>query len=218
MARKWVKGIGDSGDLWEVTSVELGKLKDLADKADRSFRLIQSANRTKTNTTLCTDDFAELTSFMRDLKKRRLTAPPLGNGDLASLGLRPSSSSVSTIPAPLAQATAVITFHGPHLLRVGVKLLDGATLDMSKKYGFRIHYGILQPQGVASEETEGRRYQSKPPVEGDELPLNLFTRRRNVMVDFSAKDSGKTVFFCICIESPKGEKGPWGPIVSSIIP
>ncbi|MDR1250218.1 MAG: hypothetical protein LBK63_13070, partial [Treponema sp.] len=59
-----------------------------------------------------------------------------------------------------------------------------------------------------------------PPVSGNDLPHSLFTHRKKFRFDFDG-DSGKTVYFCLRYENEKGGKdgeGPFGPILSAIVP
>jgi hypothetical protein len=59
---------------------------------------------------------------------------------------------------------------------------------------------------------------SERAVTGADLPHSQFTRRRRVLMEFPAEDSGKTAYFAIRFENAKGGKGPWGPVFSAIIP
>jgi hypothetical protein len=36
-------------------------------------------------------------------------------------------------------------------------------------------------------------------------------------MEFAFEDSGKTVYFAVQVEN-EGKKGPWGPVVSALIP
>jgi hypothetical protein len=47
---------------------------------------------------------------------------------------------------------------------------------------------------------------------------SVFTRKKRCRFDFSEDDRGKTVYFCAHYENAKGDVGPWGPIVSALIP
>ena len=215
MARNWVKAFGENRTRWEIPQEEVGKLTVLVENTDEALRRVQSADRTKRCTALCTEAFDEIVGFMRELKRRRLTSPPLTFADFSLLGLRPRDTILTPVPVPQGQATAVISYYGPHLLRFSIKAMEGTLFERGRRYGFRIHYGILQ---AGATEGSGNGYLAKPPKTGDDLPLSKFTRRRSTMIDFSAADSGKTVYFCICLENPKGDRGPWGPIITAIIP
>ncbi|MDR1930756.1 MAG: hypothetical protein LBQ44_09045, partial [Treponema sp.] len=59
-----------------------------------------------------------------------------------------------------------------------------------------------------------------PPRTGDDLPHSVFTRRKKYRFDFDG-NSGKTVYFCLRYENDKGGEegeGPYGPILSAVIP
>jgi hypothetical protein len=45
-----------------------------------------------------------------------------------------------------------------------------------------------------------------------------FTCCQSFIFDSEQSDSGKTVYFCIRFENAKGEPGPWGPMLSAVIP
>jgi hypothetical protein len=55
---------------------------------------------------------------------------------------------------------------------------------------------------------------------GKDLPHSTFTHRKRFRFDFEG-DSGQTVYFCLRYENEKGGndgEGPFGPIMSAIIP
>jgi hypothetical protein len=57
-----------------------------------------------------------------------------------------------------------------------------------------------------------------PPVVIDDLLHSTFSTRSPHMFEFKGNDRGKTVYFCLCWLNTRGQKGPWGEIVSAIIP
>jgi hypothetical protein len=57
-----------------------------------------------------------------------------------------------------------------------------------------------------------------PPVSVNELANSAFDTGTPFTLNFDESDRGKTVYFCLRWENSKGEKGPWGEIVSAIIP
>jgi hypothetical protein len=87
--------------------------------------------------------------------------------------------------------------------------------DPRSDYGVRIHYGL------SGDPTEAHRFRvTLPPKTGKDLPYSLFTRRKKERFDFDG-ESGKTVYFCLQYETPSGGeqgKGPFGPILSAVIP
>ncbi|MDR2194913.1 MAG: hypothetical protein LBP19_10725, partial [Treponema sp.] len=87
--------------------------------------------------------------------------------------------------------------------------------DLRSDYGIRIFWGVM---GAATESDRFRL--SAPPVKGSDLPHSTFTHRKRYLFDFDG-DSGKTVYFCLRYENEKGGEegeGPFGPIVSAVIP
>jgi hypothetical protein len=110
----------------------------------------------------------------------------------------------SPIPRPEAQPEADITYPGVHLIELSrIRAVKAEGEDPRSDYGVRIFWGILAP-----------------PVTGDDLPHSTFTHRKRCRFDFPG-DSDSTVYFCLRYENEKGGKegeGPFGPILSAIIP
>jgi hypothetical protein len=46
---------------------------------------------------------------------------------------------------------------------------------------------------------------------------DAFTRRKRERFDFDG-ESGNTVYFCLRYENSKGEAGPFGPLLSAVVP
>jgi hypothetical protein len=57
-----------------------------------------------------------------------------------------------------------------------------------------------------------------PPVDVKELIHSSFDTRTPFTLEFEGHECGKTVYFCLCWENTRGEKGPWSKIVSAVIP
>ena len=57
-----------------------------------------------------------------------------------------------------------------------------------------------------------------PPVDVADLIHSSFDTRTPFTLDFEGHERGKTVYFCLCWENTRGEKGPWSEIQSAIIP
>jgi hypothetical protein len=142
---------------------------------------------------------------MRDVKKRYFYEPPLTDADFVSLGLKPKDTTPTAIEEPKGQADADIAYPGKTQLELRIKHVDGTPLDPRSDYGCRVYHGVYAP-----DET--------PPESGEDLRESLFSKRRKLMYSFGPKSSGKTAYFCIRYENSKGQKGPWGPIFSAIIP
>jgi hypothetical protein len=57
-----------------------------------------------------------------------------------------------------------------------------------------------------------------PVVDVAELIHSSFDTRTPFTLEFQGHERGKTVYFCLCWENTRGEKGPWSEIQSAIIP
>ena len=109
---------------------------------------------------------------------------------------------------------------GPHVLLVHLGPLPGAAVpDPRGDYGYALYRGIMPPGGATLEQAAGpKHYLMHIPLSGDELLHLRFTRRKKETVSFDAHESAMTAYFCARYENQKGEYGPWGPVVSSVIP
>jgi hypothetical protein len=56
-----------------------------------------------------------------------------------------------------------------------------------------------------------------PPANPEELRKSFYTQRKKDLIEFDFGDSGKTAYFAVMIEND-GKKGPWGPMMSALIP
>ncbi|EIP98128.1 hypothetical protein OpiT1DRAFT_02579 [Opitutaceae bacterium TAV1] len=57
-----------------------------------------------------------------------------------------------------------------------------------------------------------------PPGSVDDLIRSRFDTHSPFTLAFDESQRGKTVYFCLRWENTRGEKGPWSPIVSAIVP
>jgi hypothetical protein len=134
--------------------------------------------------------------------------------DRIDLGLRLKDTTSSPVPTPTVQVEADLAFPGIHLIELmKIRPVTGTGTESRSDYGTRIYYGIL---GEAIATDKFRLAQA--PQAGDDLPHSVFTRKNKYRFDFPEADRGKTVYFCIRCENSKGGMGPWGPILSAIIP
>jgi hypothetical protein len=57
-----------------------------------------------------------------------------------------------------------------------------------------------------------------PVVDVMNLTSSSFDTRTPFTIEFQGHERGKTVYFCLCWENTRGEKGPWSEIQSAIVP
>jgi hypothetical protein len=92
---------------------------------------------------------------------------------------------------------------GRRELGVRIVFVSGDPNDRANE-GFRLWYKLVEPGG--------------PPVtDPAQFDESLFTRRKKDVITFACADSGKTVYIAVQIENG-GKKGPWGPLVSALVP
>jgi hypothetical protein len=135
---------------------------------------------------------------------------------LANMGIAPIDSKPTRIPRPVNQVEADLTFPGVHMVRlVRIRPVAGVTPDPRSDYGVRIHIAL---SGPPSEKYPVRC--TTPPKTGRDFPYSVFTRKKDMLFDLEG-ESGNTVYFCLQYETPSGGeegKGPFGPILSAVIP
>ncbi|GHU21350.1 hypothetical protein FACS1894172_19050 [Spirochaetia bacterium] len=220
MAKTWVTVLGKKASLWNVTETDVTELTALVGTAAEILFRSHSSERTALVTAQCKVTFAKLVEKMRFIKRRYFISPPLTSAELASLGLKPHSTSRSPVPPPINQAEADIFRPGVHMLKLRLRSVGRPSYDSHRsEYGCRIYYGVMPRGGATVEAATGpKRELMKAPSSGNDLPFSQFTRRKRELFNFAPEDSGKTAYFCIRYENAKGQSGPWGPLFSTIIP
>jgi hypothetical protein len=134
--------------------------------------------------------------------------------DLRNMGIPPISGGRAPVPPPRHQVEADLVFPGIHLVELR-KIRPAASLDRPDPRGgcgVRIYYGL---SGPATGQYPFRL--DKPLTTGRTLPYSVFTHKRKERFDFDG-ESGNTVYFCLRYENSKGQAGPFGPVLSAVIP
>ncbi|MDR3341575.1 MAG: hypothetical protein LBT14_02095 [Treponema sp.] len=92
-------------------------------------------------------------------------------------------------------------------------------------HGVRVYYGIVENNtAVTTEEpsmthlTEDVYLLSSPPRMASDLPNSFFTRRVKDTLELPLSASGKTCYLAARFENGKGKSGPWGTMISAIVP
>ena len=115
--------------------------------------------------------------------------------------------------------TAVVNYLGKGILQLHMEIVDIALHEEKADHGNRIYYGVLPPGGATAEQVaDSPRLLRSAPAAPAVLVNSQFTCRKKEVFVFSPADSGSTAYFCIRLENGKGEKGPWGPVISAVIP
>ncbi|MDR2096878.1 MAG: hypothetical protein LBP76_15350, partial [Treponema sp.] len=123
--------------------------------------------------------------------------------DYIALGLKPHDTTPTASGIPTAQVAVETYLVGRHELGIKIIYVTGNPADPANK-GYRIWYSVIAP-GEAS------------PVRPEDLRKSFYTKRKKDLIEFDFGDSGKTAYFAVQIEND-GKQGPWGPLVSALIP
>jgi hypothetical protein len=190
---------------WGIPDETFIELTTAWDEAQGALAVSKAEEtRTAVSNARCKAAFAKLDKIARDVKRRYFFVPPLDDGDLVSLGLRPKDETPTPAGTPVDQAVVKVFLTGPHELGVRIEYVTGSA-DSPANKGYRIWYAVV-PAGA------------EPPKSPEDLTKSFYTKRKRDIITFDFGDSGKTAHFAVQIENESGKKGPWGPMVSAVIP
>ncbi|MHB9291278.1 hypothetical protein Holit_00351 [Hollandina sp. SP2] len=122
---------------------------------------------------------------------------------MVNLGFTPHAPHPTPSGYPTAEVTVETYLVGRHELGIRLVYVSGNPEDKANK-GFRVWYKTVASGG-------------EPVRASKELTDSFYTRRKKDVVVFDYEDSGKTAYMAVQVENG-GKKGPWGPLVSGIIP
>ncbi|EIP99713.1 hypothetical protein OpiT1DRAFT_04241 [Opitutaceae bacterium TAV1] len=162
------------------------------------------ATRTAANVLLKNEARKDFEAAIRAFVKSYLAySPAVTDADRVNLGL-PVHKTTHT-PAPVPETSPRVRILMPEIRRLLLEFYDEEHPGGAKP--FRVHgaeviYSILDA----------------PPASLAQLVRTAFDTRSPLTLDFEESERGKTVYFCLRWENTRGEKGPWSPIYSAIIP
>ena len=205
MAKAWLLIITTKLQAWGIPESVFQNFSTLTAKAESNLEMAKSeSTRTPVVTAQCKESFDTMIAAMRDMKKRYFLSPPLNDADFVALGIKPPDTTHSPTGTPTAQVMVETFLVGRHELGIRIIYITGSSNEPANK-GYRIWYSVLDPGGV-------------PPAEPEDLRKSFFTKRKKDLVQFEYGDSGKTVYIAVRVENTSGKQGPWGPMVSTLIP
>ncbi|MDR3238103.1 MAG: hypothetical protein LBT84_06340, partial [Spirochaetia bacterium] len=161
-------------------------------------------NHGKLDTRNKNDARAALKSALREFVKAYLLYnPALSNADRELIGLHVHSTKPTPTPAPSTFPeydidTSILNRLSVHIWNV-----------RNKRKG--------KPDGVHGAEIAWE-VRTTPPSKAEDLANSAFTTRTPYTLEFTGDQRGQVVYFCLRWENNKGQKGPWGEIVSAVIP
>lgn len=219
MAQSWVSYITQTkATAWGIPTTVMTQLENLVENANETLNSVASFDRTPAQNERIRSAFGQLVDQMRDIKRRYFFVPPLTSADLFEIGLKPPDTTPTPVGTPTSVVQAEISYPHKNALNVRIQAMPGSTYDDRADYGFRIYYGVLPQVPVSEELMIERQYLRREPQRPEELTQSHFTRRKRDVLEFSYDNSGMKCYICIRYENGKGDKGPWGPIVSAVVP
>jgi hypothetical protein len=145
----------------------------------------------------------------RVVKSYLINNPILTHEDLKMLGLPIHKTTRTPVPPPT------------ELVQLQLRTLTGNRVEVN-------FYPVIEGM-VSKERHEAKPFGVRgaeirwailpaPPASQAELVHSEFDTRSPYMFQFDIPDAGKTLYVCARWENTTGQKGPWGKIVSTIIP
>ena len=204
MAHNWMQALANNGELWEIKIEDVHGFTDCTKNAAEAKKLLDDR---QTRTPVVEEQFRKLMEKLEEkaryIKRRYFHIPPLQREDFIFLGLKIPDREPTLTRTPTAQAAVKAFLEGRHELGIEIFYIHGDPNDPANK-NFRVYY-----QAVGAGET--------PPADPEGLHQSFAMTHKKSVIPFSYLDSGKTCYLAVQIENGN-KKGPWGPIVSAVIP
>jgi hypothetical protein len=214
MAKTWGTILTVKGQSWNVPPGDITELANLIAGADTALALAKSSERTQVITAQCRGAFDALLAKMRYIKKRSFLQPPLTDGDIISLLLSLHDDTRTEVPVPRLEAEGDIHFPDYGIIEVtNIRPRGDMNAEDRRAYkGVRIYYGLTGNPTAAD-----LFRLTEAPAAGYQLPHSTWTARKSHRFQFPG-ESGNRIYLCLRYENGKGGSGPWGPILTAIIP
>ncbi|GHU82017.1 hypothetical protein FACS189468_5680 [Spirochaetia bacterium] len=218
LAQQWAGVLADKASDWSVPAAQVTALNGLITPAAETLAKVQDrSSRSHVDSVACQTAFKALTEHMRFLKNNYFNSPPRTAQELAMLGLA-GHNPPGDIPPPENQVTGKTRPLGDHLLELRMEIVGDMIRDQkASDYGKRVYVAIEDSVNAGTSSKYGK-YLAAPPQSGEDFSWSFFTRRWGEIFDFNEQDRGKKVWFIAHLENAKGDKGPWGPLLWTIIP
>jgi hypothetical protein len=224
MAKKWLDILSTKAADWSVPAPDVTALGGLTSTAETALAEALSSQRTQIITAQCKMAFDALVEKMRDTKRRWFIAPPLTVADFTALSLAYPDHHRSEIPQPKNQAGLEIVKWAPHELVF--RWFTATILNENEiEYGVRVFYGLADARAavdtsskLTAERLANNVYVlSRPPTSPQDLPNSFFTRRKKDILSLPPEASGLTCYLAAHFENDKGDQGPFGTMISTLV-
>jgi hypothetical protein len=189
---------------WEIIVAKLAPIQALFATYQVAYAVFQAPNHGKLDTRNKNDARDALKSALREFAKAYLLYnPALSNADRELIGLHIHDAKPSSTPAPSTILEYDIDTSIQNRLSVNIWNVRNKRKD--------------KPDGVHGAEIAWE-VRTTPPAKAEDLSNSAFSTRTPYTFKFTGDQRGQVVYFCLRWKNNKGEKGPWGEIVSAVIP
>jgi hypothetical protein len=188
---------------WEIPSNEVN---DLQTANDAFVELHAQADSPAKSSIIVAEKNAArevLVGKIRNLAGFRLKNPIITDAQRVALGLHIHDTTPTHIPVPTTRPE--INIDVVDFRRLKVLFHDMNSNSKAKPYGINgavIAYAVLDT----------------PPADPNVLNRIALATRTPHVLEFTEEERGKRVYFAICWQNERGQRGPWSEIESAIVP
>ncbi|MDR0686185.1 MAG: hypothetical protein LBF79_01810 [Dysgonamonadaceae bacterium] len=201
--------VADNSTKWSITEGENKLLSDAVTDFESSVNKAYGPDRTKSITVHKNEARKELEKQIRGLVNFRLKNPVVTNQDRVELGLPLRDNTRSKIDIPTDKPTVNIKVLSEGQL--SVRFHENKPENRGDNASRAIPYGMDGAVIIYEVLPE-------PPTEYKQLTRHHLATRSPYLMNFSLQERGKTAYFAVCWQNEKGQRGPFSPIISAIIP
>jgi hypothetical protein len=191
--------------VWSVPDPDMVALGDLKSEWESRFATAENpATRTLVAIAAKTEARKAYVHALRGLIKSFIAYNPrVTNDDRRDMGLPVHSEARTPAPAPTTYPEAEVD--SAVIRHLTMHFRDNGKASKAKPagvHGAEIRWAILPA----------------PPAKVSDLVNSAFDTHTPFTLEFEEDQRGKAVYFCLCWENTRGEKGQWSEIVSAIVP
>lgn len=203
LARTWLNVLPLRGTEWDVSQTEIAELTALAAAADEAQKRAENGDGNKTLNSLAREAFNALVGFMRVMRRRRFTTPPLIDSDWVSLGMRAPDTVRTSHTVVNEEVDYVVHLRG--IRELVVEFWVKGSTHRAKPAGYD---GAVIVWGV----------RDAPPEHPEDLTHHTMASRTPHALEFDESERGKTVYIALAWQNERGILGRWSEYKNAIVP
>jgi hypothetical protein len=189
---------------WGLPDADVTAFQAVVAEYKGIYETATGPNATKADILNKNEKKAALKERVRDFKRRNID-PNRAVTDPDRERLRLPIRDTKPTPVPPPSTVPEFEFTYPGARRIDLHFRDFGSEHRAK------------PKGAAGAMI-AYEVRDTPPTNQSQLLHSLFTGRTPYHFEFQEEERGKTVYFCLCWQNGKGQRGPWSEIQSAIIP